>query len=870
MKKTIGIVMVLLMLMSVTVAWAGNAKDVNSEAGAGLTKVIQEKGSPDTESAYDGEQIRIECKFAKPIVEKGEYDKVKVKSLRSHGKAGEPNLPFKTLNILLPQGKTVQSIEVTGNEIHLTDGYRVEHGEEPVPIGSKIKYRTLPDPAIYESMNPFPGNKFTEVSIQELRGYKILILNLHPIQYIPKAGKISYFDSMSVMINTVPETVNGNFRGLPQDRMQVLDVIDNPEVVETYGTSAPTLSQPYDYVIITTDSFVSAFQPLADWKNQRGVNTTIVTVEDIYANYSGVDNQEKIRNFIKDAYYNWSIEYVLLGGDGDGADVGEESGDTIIPHRGFYGSAGGYIDYDIPADLYYAALDGNWNDDGDARWGESGEDDLLAEVYVGRAPVDSEAEVSNFVMKTIAYESTNAPYLRDALMVGEDLGWTYWGGDYKDEIKDGSSAWGYTTVGFPEEYNVSTLYDRDWAGNNWPKSVLIGIINDGVHIINHLGHANVGYVMKMYNSDVDAFTNDEYFFGYSQGCYDGSFDNRGSSGSYYNYDCISEHLTTTSHGAFAFIGNSRYGWGNRFSTDGASQHYDREFYDALFGENILNIGKANQDSKEDNIGLIGNSVMRWCYYEINLFGDPETKIWRISKPPELSVTVDAPAKVNNYSTFAVTATITNAGTETASGINATISWNPESGLNTTDPLTKSVGDISGGDSETVSWNISASSEGIYNITVEASATNAAPANDTTTVEVIGYIDDVTDADIAVNGKVTGDHLDTHESDDVYESITEVESGGKPSNRYSYLEHKWTVDVTGGSEVTFYLEAYHSSSSDGDDFMFAYSTDDSTYADMVTVTKTTDNDSYQTFNLLGNLSGTVYIRVMDTGPDVHPL
>ena len=861
MKKKEAVLMAMVMVMSVTVALAGGAKDVNPEADAGLAEVTQEKGSQDIKSVYDGEQICFKCKFAKPIVERGEYDRVKVKSLRNLGNPGEPVLPFKTLNILLPQGKTVQSIEVTGNQIHLLGEYHVEAGQEPVPVGSKSKYRTPPDPAIYKSMNPFPGKMSTEVSIQELRGYRILILNLYPVQYIPKAGKIFYLDSMNVIVNTAPETTSDNFRGLPQDKTRVLGVVDNPEVVETYSTSAPTLSQSYDYVIITKDSFVSAFQPLADWKNQRGVNTTIVTVEDIYANYSGVDNQEQIRNFIKYAYNNWSIEYVLLGGDGDGANVGGESGDTIIPHRGFYAYVGtGYVDYDIPADLYYAALDGSWNNDDDDKWGEPAEGDLYAEVYVGRAPVDSEAEVSNFVNKTIAYESTSAPYLTDVLMVGEDLHWLVWGGDYKDEIKDGSSEWGYTTVGFPDEYNVSTLYDRDWTGHNWPKSVLIGIINDGVHIINHLGHAGVDYVMKMSNSDVDYLTNDEYFFGYSQGCYDGSFDNRGTPGIYYNYDCISEHLTTTSHGAFAFIGNSRYGWGNTGNTDGASQHYDRQFYDALFEENILNIGKANQDSKEDNIGLIDNAAMRWCYYEINLFGDPETQIRTISKPPELSVTVDAPAKVSNYKTFAVTATISNSGTEPATGVNATISWIPWSGLNITEPLTKPVGNISGGgDSETVSWNVSANTEGIYNLTVEASATNAAPANDTTTVEVIGYSEDVANAEETVKGTVTtGSYLDTNASDDVYEAITEIVRGPR-----SLMEHKWTIDVTGGSSVTFYVEAYRTDSGEGDNFNFSYSTDDSTYTDMVTVTKTADDHTSQTYELPSTLSGTVYIRVMDT-------
>jgi hypothetical protein len=158
-------------------------------------------------------------------------------------------------------------------------------------------------------------------------------------------------------------------------------------------------------------------------------------------------------------------------------------------------------------------------------------------------------------------------------------------------------------------------------------------------------------------------------------------------------------------------------------------------------------------------------------------------------------------------------------------------------------------------------------ETTYTLTATATCDQDVSVTDSVTSDLVvssaGYADDKANGDMPVAGTVSGSYLDTQVSDDVYESITEVESGGKPANRYSHLEHKWTVDVTGGSDVTFYLEAYRSSSSDGDNFVFAYSTDDSTYTDMATVTKIADDGSYQTFDLPSDLSGTVYIRVKDT-------
>ena len=590
------------------------------------------------EISYKNAQIIVKQKFKKPSVEnvrkrvgvnEKECARIDIQNLPRIVKTGEPVLPVKHMRILLPYGKDVQSIEVKGEKHDLVGTYYVEPGEPPVPIGIPLEEppKVFPKKSIYSSTKPYPG--LYEASVQSLRGYKILVLNLYPVQYIPKLGKISYYTSMEVVIN-MKSGENRLYRGLKKDKERVIHVVDNPEIADTYPLT--NFTPTYDHVIITNSTFASAFQRLADWKTRKGVKSHVVTVEYINSTFAGRDLQEKIRNYIIYAYMNEGIEYVLLGGDGDGANVGGESGDAVIPHRGFYDFVLAFPrpaeDYDIPADIYYAALDGTWNDDNDEKWGEPGEDDLYAEVFVGRAAVDSLEEVSNFINKTIAYESISAddPYLKEAWMLGEDLHWTVWGGDYKDEIRKGSCS-KYCTVGFPKKYNVSTLYDRDYPGYNWPKSVLINIMNENTPLIfNHIGHATVDHVMKMRNRDVDTLTNKKYFFAYSQGCYAGSFDNRDESGTYLRYDCIAEHFTASPHGAFAFIGNSRYGWGSPMDTDGPSQHYDRQFYDALFNESIGNLGNALQDSKEDNIWQINGSAMRWCYYEINLFGDPETSL----------------------------------------------------------------------------------------------------------------------------------------------------------------------------------------------------------------------------------------------------
>jgi chemotaxis signal transduction protein len=317
---------------------------------------------------------------------------------------GSPSLPFKIVKMLLPYGKDMADIEIITGETHILEGsYKIEPAQEQVHISSNEVTEFKLDNSIYNSISPFPNKQYSIVGVYELRGYRILVLNLYPVSYIPKTGKVSYFKDIMVRVSlTNRPNTNSLFRDLKVDEKRVVNTVDNPELVDVYrgkntqlislGASLDLPPASYDYVIITNEALNNSngaytFQDLRDSKNAAGIQTTIVTTEYIYANYLGADNSEKIRNFIIDAYQTWGVEYVLLGGDGDEVNIGGESGDSIIPSRGFYATAYGEVEYNVTSDLYYAGLDGNWNTDGDNMWAEPGEDDLYAEVYVGRAPV---------------------------------------------------------------------------------------------------------------------------------------------------------------------------------------------------------------------------------------------------------------------------------------------------------------------------------------------------------------------------------------------------------------------------------------------------------------------------------------------------
>ena len=204
---------------------------------------------------------------------------------------------------------------------------------------------------------------------------------------------------------------------------------------------------------------------------------------------------------------------------------------------------------------------------------------------------------------------------------------------------------------------------------------------------------------------------------------------------------------------------------------------------------------------------------------------------------------------------------------------AGFSGSPTSG---TYPLNVSFSDLSTGSPASWAWTFgdggtSTAQNPSYTYTAAGTYTVSLTATNSCGSDVVTEIDYVTvtepqgakafaQSDISVLGTYTGSYTDTYVSDNAYEVITESLSTGHPVKETSNAEHKWTFNVAGGgSNYEFFVEAFRSDNAEGDNFAFAYSTDDVTYIDMVTVASATE----QVYSVaLPNLSGTVYVRVID--------
>lgn len=132
----------------------------------------------------------------------------------------------------------------------------------------------------------------------------------------------------------------------------------------------------------------------------------------------------------------------------------------------------------------------------------------------------------------------------------------------------------------------------------------------------------------------------------------------------------------------------------------------------------------------------------------------------------------------------------------------------------------------------------------------------------TTQDPPPYVDYIAQSQSASEGGVSGSYTNTHNDDDSVQSITEQESGGNPSRRRSSLSHRWTFNIVAGNSTTLTTNAWSSGSGDGDNFQFQYSTDGSSYTNALLVSSTAPSNT-QSVALPANLSGTVYIQVIDT-------
>ena len=354
------------------------------------------------------------------------YEQIQFADCMQSALAGQPSLPWHSVSLMLPQGTEAICIEVELSGFQTLEGsHNLYPYQTALTYSNPVRKQLEKDEALYASKSIYPAQAYGRLSTQYLNGVGFAFSAFTPVQYVPATGEVRYATKATVRVTTgAAKTdqsrklwLNGN------NASRAMRLAQNPEMLQSYDSRGRVVGG-YELLVVTKEQWVDAFGEYEEFYKARSLRTRVVGLETILNSMEGRDNAEKLRNFIIQEYEENGIMMVNLAGDV-----------PQIPYRGLYCdvlSGGGHMtDSNIPADLYYAALDGSWNDDNDGLWGEIGEDDLLPEIGIGRMCFSNQNELDNMLHKAITYQTD--PVLgefRKVIMGGEHL--------YDDPLSNGS------------------------------------------------------------------------------------------------------------------------------------------------------------------------------------------------------------------------------------------------------------------------------------------------------------------------------------------------------------------------------------------------------------------------------------------------
>ncbi len=403
-----------------------------------------------------------------------------------------PAMPVFSESLSLPlEGKVTYTIE--------NDGYEEYDNIQVLPSKGSIKRNVNPSslPYVFGSIyaqNAFYPGKLADVSqpfiFRDTRG---VTTSIYPYQYNPVTRKLRVYKNVRVRVTTDTSTAGSNEKKVTANHTTgVFNTMYKNLYLNAMQYSP--IAEEGDMLIITPENYAATLQPFVNWKIEKGIRTTLVTL-----NQTG-STPESIKSYIQTFYNaNPNLVYVQLVGDHQN-----------LPTYS-YGISG--AQEQLWSDSYYGQIEG---------------DDYFPELLVGRFS-GNVTDVQTMVNRTLEYETNPATgdWMTKAIGIGSDEGQGY--GD------DGEPDWqhlrnigsllladGYTTV---HEFYDGSQGENDLSGSPTP-AMISAAINQGAGLLNYTGHGwTEGVSTGNYTStNVNALTNTgTYPFVVSVACNNGTF-----------------------------------------------------------------------------------------------------------------------------------------------------------------------------------------------------------------------------------------------------------------------------------------------------------------------------------------------------------
>ncbi len=460
-----------------------------------------------------GQKIEILCNTDKQFISKFEFDENDFKYSKINNVSylnfnentpltlteyGAPILPFFAKSILIPNtGSSLLKISYE-NFVEFND-------LEILPNKQRKKRDTVNNSElffsdIYNRNEFYPGDIVkleTPYRIRELRGQ---VIKFYPYQYNPVTKTLRFYKNIKVEIDFTNST------GLNEVYIKESTSNFGHAIYASQHINHSTKIEKYlmkqdegEMLIISPISHIENVKPLLNWKNQKGIKTTLVTTS------TTGKSSDSIKKFIKQ--YNDSnpnLLHVLLIGDNN----------DIPPfYYGNVNSPDGI--YDVWSDSYYGQLT----------------DDYYPELFIGRFSGTPE-QVKNSVNRTLAYEKSNDSdnWVTNAINIGSSEGSLFGDNNEADWQHLRNIKYKLDSIGFSKIYE---FYDGTRGGNDDPgnpsSSMISSALNNGVGILNYTGHGddNILYTSSFTSNDIMNLSNfNNLPFVISVACNNGRFINR--------------------------------------------------------------------------------------------------------------------------------------------------------------------------------------------------------------------------------------------------------------------------------------------------------------------------------------------------------
>ncbi len=447
-----------------------------------------------------------------------------------------------------------------------------------------------------------------------LDAYTIVSCSVNPWIYDANTCELGLSPSCTVKLDW---TSTRNQSNLSEHQIEMLS-FRTEALADKFGISftripyLPGTDSGIDYLIITGEDFLSETTILESLLETKGITFQTLSVQEISGNWGGIDTQEDIRNCIRHYALNEGTAFVLLAGD-----------ETVVPAREVYTECEGLSEF-APSDLYYADLDGSWDENGNGIYGEYADSlDLYADVLLGRLLFSTSPGATAIYEKNTVYAnvSSSETWYKSAVLCGamlfNEIGYV---GAKGCEIMAGE---------FPENFILTKAYELsvgDYPDTYFP--VLYG----GAGWNHYAGHGNSKGVYWGNNAGImtvhrmDGFSNPEQTGIHSCiGCHTGDFTLR-------EVTLPESLLTLPDGGGIAGMFNTSWGWEGYWPEIGSTERLCNYTVMQVYQRKASSLGLAYTTAKDLEIPNMTGPYDRVMQSVISFsaFMDPSLEVLGVS------------------------------------------------------------------------------------------------------------------------------------------------------------------------------------------------------------------------------------------------